>query len=32
MDYFCASSARAGADDALAVVLSWYEGIDLEKL
>jgi hypothetical protein len=32
MELYCTSAARAGADDALSTVLSWYEGIDVEKL
>ena len=32
MELYCTSSARLGADDALATVLSWYEGIELDVL
>jgi hypothetical protein len=32
VDLYCTSAARAGADDALRTVLSWYEGINLDKL
>ena len=32
MDDWRSSAARAGADEALMYVLSWYEGIDLDAL
>lgn len=32
VELYCTSSARLGANDALATVLSWYEGIDLDVL
>ena len=32
VELYCTSSARAGADDALSTVLSWYEGINVDKL
>jgi hypothetical protein len=32
VELYCTSAARAGADDALRTVLSWYEGINLDKL
>lgn len=32
VDLYYTSAARAGADDALRTVLSWYEGINIEKL